>query len=96
MSLQEELEAVQHRLNDLLRCVSRLEQQVGGSLDMRRVRADAARLGESMALLRESAPKEAARERPEMVTIPDAPYDPKLWAGERDDEGLGSPYRHAP
>jgi hypothetical protein len=49
-----------------------------------------------MALLRESAPKEAARERPEMVTIPDAPYDPKLWAGERDDEGLGSPYRHAP
>ena len=96
MSLQEELDAVQQRLNALLRCASRLEQQVGNSLDMRRVRADITRLGESLALLRESAPKEAAQEPHEMVTIPDAPYDPKLWAGAEDDEGLGSPYRHAP
>jgi len=96
MSLQQELQTVQHRLNELLRCVSRLEQQVGDSLDMRRVRADATRLGESLALLRESAPKESVQERQEMVTIPDAPYDPKLWAGAEDDEGLGSPYRHAP
>jgi hypothetical protein len=30
-----------------------------------------------------------------MVTIPDDPYDRGLWT-DAEDEGLGSPYRHAP
>jgi hypothetical protein len=95
MSLQDELTTVQRRIDELCRVVSRLEQQVGsGSLDMRRVRADTDHLRESVALLRESAPKAAAA-RPELVTIPDAPYDPGLWSGA-EDEGLGSPYGHAP
>lgn len=95
MSLQDELTAVQRRLDDLSRCVSRLEQHVGNSLDMRRVRADADHLQESLALLRDAAPTAPRRKHEEMVPVPDAPYDPKLWS-DAEDEGLGSPYRHAP
>jgi uncharacterized protein YlxW (UPF0749 family) len=94
MSLQDELTTAQRRVEELCRVVSRLEQQVGSSLDMRRVRADTDHLRDSLALLRETAPKAVAG-RPEMVTIPDAPYDPKLWSGA-EDEGLGSPHGHAP
>jgi uncharacterized protein YlxW (UPF0749 family) len=94
MSLQDELTMAQRRVDELCRVVSRLEQQVGNSLDMRRVRADAEHLRDGLAQLRESAP-DAVAGRPEMVTIPDAPYDPKLWSGA-EDEGLGSPYGHAP
>lgn len=94
MALQDELTTAQRRVDELRRVVARLEQQVGDSLDMRRVRADTDHLRDSLALLRETAPKAVTR-RPEMVTIPDAPYDPGLWSGA-EDEGLGSPYGHAP
>jgi uncharacterized protein YlxW (UPF0749 family) len=94
MSLQDELTTAQRRVDELCRVVARLEQQVGGSLDMRRVRADTDHLRDSLVLLREAAPKKVAGQ-PEMVTIPDAPYDPQLWSGA-EDEGLGSPYGHAP
>ncbi|WP_405723746.1 hypothetical protein OG607_15880 [Streptomyces sp. NBC_01537] len=96
MSLQDDLSTVQRRLDDLNRAVSQLEQHVGGnSVDMRRVRADTDHLREDLALLRQSAPQSGAKPRPEMVTISDTPYDPKLWSGA-EDEGLGSPYGHAP
>ena len=38
-------------------------------------------------------PKQA--DRPELVTIPDAPYNHALWT-DSDDEGLGARDRHAP
>ncbi|SFF73751.1 hypothetical protein SAMN05216251_12699 [Actinacidiphila alni] len=95
MSLQEDLTSVQRRLDDLMRCVGRLDEHVGDSLDMRRVRADAGHLRESLALLQDAAPAAAGRQTVEMVTIPDAPYDRGLWA-DAEDEGLGSPHRHAP
>jgi hypothetical protein len=97
MSLQDDLSTVQRRLDDLNRAVSQLEQHVGGgNVDMRRVRADTDHLREDLALLQQSAPQGgAAKSRPEMVPIPDAPYDRALWSGA-EDEGLGSPYGHAP
>lgn len=99
MSLNDDLTSVQRRLDDLMRCVARLDEHAGGnSLDMRRVRADAAHLRESLGLLRDSAPAEAVsrtREMVDMVTVPDTPYDRGLWV-DAEDEGLGSPYRHAP
>jgi regulator of replication initiation timing len=97
MSLQDDLTTVQRRLDDLNRAVSQLEQHVGGnSVDMQRVRTDTDHLREDLALLRQSTPQTgSAKPRPEMVTIPDTPYDPKLWSGA-EDEGLGSPYGHAP
>jgi hypothetical protein len=95
MSLHDDLTSVQRRLDDLMRCVARLDEQAGDSLDMRRVRADAAHLRESLGLLQASAPASAGSRAVDMVTISDAPYDRGLWT-DAEDEGLGSPYRHAP
>jgi hypothetical protein len=95
MSLHDDLTSVQRRLDDLTRCVARLDEHAGDSLDMRRVRADASRLRESLALLMASAPISAGNRPVDMVSVPDAPYDRGLWA-DAEDEGLGSPHRHAP
>ncbi|ARF57222.1 hypothetical protein [Streptomyces gilvosporeus] len=98
MSLQDALTAVERHLTELIRSVARLEEQVGTGLDMRRVRSDANHLRESLGLLKESATGAKAA-RPgagdEMVPIPDAPYDAKLWT-DAEDEGLGAKDRHAP
>ncbi|MCX5050799.1 MULTISPECIES: hypothetical protein [unclassified Streptomyces] len=96
MSVQDDLTAVQRCLDDLARSVGRLEKQLGGGgLDMRRVRVDADHLRESVALLRETASSPSTPRKPELVTIPDTPYDPSLWI-DTDDEGLGARDRHAP
>ncbi|KOU70097.1 hypothetical protein ADK57_12400 [Streptomyces sp. MMG1533] len=96
MSVHDELTSVQRCLDDLTRSVGRLEQQLGsGGLDMRRVRADAEHLRDSVALLREAATTPATPRRPDLVTIPDTPYDDSLWI-DSDDEGLGARDRHAP
>ncbi|MER7181799.1 hypothetical protein ABT404_20335 [Streptomyces hyaluromycini] len=96
MSVHDDLTSVQRCLEDLNRSVGRLEQQLGsGGLEMRRVRADAAHLRESVALLREAANSGAPSKRPELVTISDDPYDINLWT-DTDDEGLGARDRHAP
>ncbi|MFB7496822.1 hypothetical protein ACFC09_19425 [Streptomyces sp. NPDC056161] len=96
MSVHDDLTSVQRCADDLFRAVGRLEQQIGsGGLEMRRVRADAEHLRESVALLREAAPRLAEPRRPDLVTIPDTPYDKSLWT-DSDDEGLGARDRHAP
>ncbi|MCX5560485.1 hypothetical protein [Streptomyces sp. NBC_00038] len=95
MSVQEDLTSVQRCLDDLARSVGRLEQQIGGGLEMRRVRTDADHLRESVALLKEAAPGLTTPRRPDLVTIPDTPYDSTLWT-DSDDEGLGARDRHAP
>jgi uncharacterized protein YlxW (UPF0749 family) len=96
MSVHDELTSVQRCLDDLNRSVRRLEQQIGsGGLEIRRVRTDAEHLRESVALLREAAATPAAPKRPDLVTIPDTPYDDSLWI-DSDDEGLGARDRHAP
>lgn len=96
MSVHDELMSVQRCLDDLNRSVGRLEQRIGaGGLDMRRVRTDADHLRESVALLREAVATPATPQRPDLVTIPDTPYDDSLWI-DTDDEGLGARDRHAP
>ncbi|MEV0173464.1 hypothetical protein AB0I00_20400 [Streptomyces sp. NPDC050803] len=96
MSVNDDLTSVQRCLDDLSRSVSRLEQQLGsGGLDVRRVRTDCDHLRESVALLRAAASAPAAPKRPDLVTIPDTPYDDSLWI-DTDDEGLGARDRHAP
>jgi hypothetical protein len=96
MPLQDDLTAIQRRLDDLVRSLTAVEPQVGRTLEMRRVRTDADHLRESLALLRETARGSgSAREQLEMVTIPDAPYDRSLW-NDAEDEGLGASHRHAP
>lgn len=96
MSVHDDLTSVQRCLDDLSRSVGRLEQQLGSrGLEMRRVRADADHLRESVALLREAAAGPAATARPQLVTISDTPYDNSLWV-DTDDEGLGARDRRAP
>ncbi|MEV0318802.1 hypothetical protein ACIBKX_20220 [Streptomyces sp. NPDC050658] len=102
MALQDDLTAVQRCVDDLVRTIGKLEQQVGddakglAGIDVRRVRTDADHLRESVALLRAAAPAGGAPpKRPDMVTIPDTPYDSTLWT-DSDDEGLGASDRHAP
>ncbi|MFG2788666.1 hypothetical protein [Streptomyces sp. NPDC048419] len=96
MSVQDDLTNIQRCLDDLSRSMGRLEKQLGsGGLDVRRVRTDADHLRESVALLREAASSPAAPRKPELVSIPDTPYDPSLWI-DTDDEGLGARDRHAP
>jgi hypothetical protein len=96
MSVQDDLTTVQRCLDDLNRSVGRLEKQLGsGGLEMRRVRTDADHLRESVALLREAAASPSAPRKPELVTIPDTPYDDSLWI-DTDDEGLGARDRRAP
>ena len=94
-SLHEELTAAQRCLDDLARCVSRLEERVGSGLEIRRVRSDTEHLRESLSLLKDATPKAAPEQRQEMVTIPDKPYDSGLWT-DVDDEGLGAQDRRAP
>jgi len=96
MSVHDDLTSIQRSLEDLSRSVSRLEQQIGSrGLEMRRVRADADHLRESVALLRAAAATSPAPRKPELVTISDAPYNQALWT-DSDDEGLGARDRHAP
>ncbi|MFE2041435.1 hypothetical protein ACFXAZ_10980 [Streptomyces sp. NPDC059477] len=95
MSVHDELTSIQKCLDDMARSVRRLEQQMGEGLDVRRVRTDCEHLRESVALLRAAAATPAAPRRPELVTIPDTPYDNSLWV-DTDDEGLGARDRRAP
>lgn len=98
MPLDEDLNRALRLVDDLARSLDRLGNRSEDSLDLRRARTDAAHLKESLNLLRQAlAPSPTARpkDRPDMVSISDAPYDRSLWAGA-EDEGLGSPHRHAP
>ncbi|MFF9123616.1 hypothetical protein ACF09J_10000 [Streptomyces sp. NPDC014889] len=95
MSVHDDLTSVQRALDDLLRSVGRLEHQLDGGLEIRRVRTDADHLRESVALLRDASRGRAAPQQPPLVTISDAPYDISLWT-DSDDEGLGARDRHAP
>lgn len=98
MSRHTDLSTAERSLNELVRAVGRLEQQVGGGLEIRRVRSDTDHLGESLRLLKESvssAPPVRAGEQVAMVPVPDTPYDASLWA-DAEDEGLGAKDRRAP
>ena len=95
MSLHDDLTSVQRRLDDLMRCVARLEEHSGDTLDMRRVRSAASHCGTAWACSRTRRRPPQEQRKVEMVTIPDAPYDRGLWA-DAEDEGLGSPHRRAP
>ncbi|ROQ66299.1 hypothetical protein EDD93_0703 [Streptomyces sp. 840.1] len=82
MSLQDELTAVQHCLDDLVRTVGRLER----SLAQLRA-ADSA--PDPLAPGGHTGPVDG------VITITEAPYDTTLWT-DSDDEGLGVRGRHAP
>ncbi|RBM11827.1 hypothetical protein [Streptomyces sp. PT12] len=93
MSLHDELRSAQRCVDDLARCVARIERELGRGPETRRVRSDTEHLRESLALLAATAPKDRAPHVPparaELMRVPEAPYDERLWAGA-DDEGVGT------
>ncbi|GAB2900449.1 hypothetical protein [Streptomyces mayteni] len=96
MSLHEELTAARRCVDDLTRRVLRLERDLGPGIETRRLRGDAERLRESLALLAAAAAAASPAEptgAAEVVLVPDTPYDHRLWV-DVDDEGLGG--RHGP
>jgi hypothetical protein len=69
MSVHDELRSLQRCVDDLSRSVGRLERGLGadGGLELRRVRLDADRLKDSVALLQEttdSSPTSSPRQKP--------------------------------
>jgi hypothetical protein len=80
MSQQKDLTAIQLRLDELIERVGQLER----TIDKLRGADPVTR----------AEPKPAPG-RPELVTIPDTPYNNALWT-DSDDEGLGVRDRHAP
>lgn len=82
MSLHEELTAVQHCLDDLVRTVGRLERSL-------------AQLRAADTAPDPSDPADRAAPVSGVITITDAPYDASLWT-DSDDEGLGVRGRRAP
>lgn len=84
---QQDLTAIQLRLDELVERVGQLERTV----DELRAAGPATRTGPKAPGRTE--PKTSAR--PKLVTIPDTPYNNALWT-DSDDEGLGVRDRHAP
>ncbi|MFG2558931.1 hypothetical protein [Streptomyces sp. NPDC048496] len=82
MSLQDELTAVQHCLDDLVRTVGRLERSL-------------AQLRATDTGPQPPGPAAGTDPVGGVITINEAPYDATLWT-DSDDEGLGVRGRHAP
>ncbi|MFD9501969.1 hypothetical protein [Streptomyces sp. NPDC060035] len=82
MSLHDELTAVQHCLDDLVRTVGRLERTIA------QLRA------EDFAATQTSGPDAPGGPGTGVITITETPYDATLWT-DSDDEGLGVRGRHA-
>ncbi|MFY1678619.1 MULTISPECIES: hypothetical protein [unclassified Streptomyces] len=97
MSAHQELNNARHALDDLLRSVGNLERRIGGEdPGIRRVRTDVDHLREDLAALSDTSEEPEPAGRPDMVPIPDTPYDPAMWTDSDDAEGLGVRDHHAP
>ncbi|MDT0342485.1 hypothetical protein [Streptomyces litchfieldiae] len=89
MSLHDELRAARRCVEDLTRCVTRLERELGRGIETRRLRSDAEHLRESLDLLADAAPGQVPDGGRELIGVPEAPYDDRLWT-DADDEGVGA------
>ncbi|MFF5564479.1 hypothetical protein ACFY7Z_03095 [Streptomyces sp. NPDC012623] len=97
MSLQDEMTAVRRRLDDLVRTVEQLEQ------NLPRTPGSEPRVAGSEPYTAGSGPRplggepraRATARVEDLVTISDTPYDSALWT-DSDDEGLGVRDRRAP
>lgn len=75
--------------------LSRLRDDYGDSLGVRRIASDVRRLTEDLAELGDPLPGHPPADVTELEEIPDVPYDRSMWT-DAEDEGFGAPDRHAP
>jgi hypothetical protein len=92
-----ELAAMQRTISQLRAGLTDLRAKYGDSVEVRRLANDLERLeidAEDLAG-RPTPPKPRQPEggKPDVVVVPDTPYDPALWLGA-DDEGVGGVQRH--
>lgn len=89
--------ALNRAIGQLRQCVNDLRSRYGDTTDVRRLANDVERLDIDAADLvaRPTPPKQRDGRggKPEVVVVPDTPYDPALWHGA-DDEGVGGVRRH--
>ena len=92
-----DLTALHRAIGQLRQCVAELRTTYGDSTDVRRLTNDVDRLDIDAADLagRPTPPKprDPSGGKPEVVVVPDTPYDPALWLGA-DDEGVGGVRHH--
>jgi hypothetical protein len=75
--------------------LSRLRDDYGESLGVRRLAADVRRLSDDLADLGDPLPGHPPADNHDLEEIPDVPYDRSMWQ-DAEDEGFGAPDRHAP
>jgi hypothetical protein len=88
MSVQEDVAVAREAVKSLERAVQALARHYGDSVDVRRLKADAARLEEDLALLcgrEQTAPPAPVRP---LEVIEDRDYEHSFWM-DAEDEGLG-------
>ena len=87
-----EVIALRRAVGQLRQCVAALRSSHGDVADVRRLANDVERLEIDAAEFAErpTPPKQRDGEggKPDVVVVPDTPYDPALWLGA-DDEGVG-------
>jgi hypothetical protein len=96
MSSTEQL-ALQRAIGQLRQCVGELRAHYGDSAEVRRLANDVERLDIDASDFagRPTPPKQRDGRggKPDVVVVPDTPYDPALWLGA-DDEGVGGVHHH--
>ena len=90
MAVQDDVAVARDAVRSLERAVQALSQHYGASLETRRLKADAGRLGEDLDLLcgREAQPAASLPPVRPLEVIEDKDYDHSFWM-DAEDEGLG-------
>lgn len=93
MPVQDDAAAARRAVRDLRSAIDSLTRHYPDTVDVRRLRADVARLDEDVDLLCGTAQPRTTVERPPLEVIPDNEYTHDFWM-DAEDEGLGQ--SHSP
>ncbi|KAA2254837.1 hypothetical protein F0L68_29070 [Solihabitans fulvus] len=89
-----EIAELRRAIGQLRQCVGALRSRFGDAPAVQRLANDVERMDiDSTELSDLGVPPAQRKAEHEVVVVPDAPYDPKLWHGA-DDEGVGGYHRH--
>jgi hypothetical protein len=89
-----EIIELRRAIAQLRQCVGALRARYGDAAPVQRLANDVERMDiDSTELADLPVPPQQRSVSPEVVVVPDTPYDPKLWH-DADDEGVGGHHRH--